>query len=408
MLVITCGQQKESEMRKLILVFLLVIATAITSTNSVYADKKTDAQKQANQAAAELKAMNEKMDAIEKQQKALQGEMKGMNQQLVAILMAKTSLEADIASTQEAIVVAQADLEVAKAKEQKQYEDMKLRIQYMYENGDTNFVTEMLESKNLADLINKTEYYNQVYTSDRKMLITYQQTKLEAIDLEAGLQRQVAGMEEMKAVQVAQQKQYESIIANLDAKLGSANNQLSSAQAMASKYQKTVNDQNAIIKSEVAKEAARKKAEEEARKKAEAENNSGGFNGNETSTEKGQAIVAYAKNFLGIPYVWGGKTPVGFDCSGFTSYVFRHFGYNVPTYSMDQAYVGKSVKYSEMQPGDLIVYEPKYVPSMGQYVGHVSIYIGGGQIIHAPSAGDVVKISSDPDYRAIRTIRRLI
>ena len=250
MLVITCGQQKESEMRKLILVFLLVIATAITSTNSVYADKKTDAQKQANQAAAELKAMNEKMDAIEKQQKALQGEMKGMTQQLVAILMAKTSLEADIASTQEAIVVAQADLEVAKAKEQKQYEDMKLRIQYMYENGDTNFVTEMLESKNLADLINKTEYYNQVYTSDRKMLITYQQTKLEAIDLEAGLQRQVAGMEEMKAVQVAQQKQYESIIANLDAKLGSANNQLSSAQAMASKYQKTVNDQNAIIKSE--------------------------------------------------------------------------------------------------------------------------------------------------------------
>jgi peptidoglycan DL-endopeptidase CwlO len=389
-------------MRKLILVFLLVIATAITSTNSVYADKKTDAQKQANQAAAELKAMNDKMNAIEKQQKALQGEMKGMNQQLVAILMAKTALEADIASTQEAIVVAQADLEVAKAKEQKQYEDMKLRIQYMYENGDTNFVTEMLESKSMADLINKTEYYNQVYTSDRKMLVTYQQTKLEAIDLEAGLQRQMAGMEEMKTIQVAQQKQYESIIANLDAKLGSANNQLSSAQAMASKYQNTVNEQNAIIKSEVAKEAARKKAEEEARKKAEAENNSGGFNGNETSTEKGKAIVAYAKTFLGIPYVWGGKTPAGFDCSGLTSYVFRHFGYNVPTYSMDQAYVGKAVKYNEMQAGDLIVYEPK------NGIGHVAIYIGGGQIIQAPQTGDVVKITGDPDYRAIRTIRRLI
>jgi len=400
--VITCGQQKESEMRKLILVFLLVIATAITSTNSVYADKKTDAQKQANQAAEDLKAMNDKMNAIEKQQKALQGEMKGMNQQLVAILMAKTALEADIASTQEAIVVAQADLEVAKAKEQKQYEDMKLRIRYMYENGDTNFVTEMLESKSMADLINKTEYYNQVYTSDRKMLVTYQQTKLEAIDLEAGLQRQMAGMEEMKTVQIAQQKQYESIIANLDAKLGSANSQLSSAQAMASKYQNTVNEQNAIIKSEVAKEAARKKAEEEARKKAEAENNSGGFNGNETSTEKGQAIVAYAKTFLGIPYVWGGKTPAGFDCSGLTSYVFRHFGYNVPTYSMDQAYVGRAVSYNEMQAGDLIVYEPK------NGIGHVAIYIGGGQIIQAPQTGDVVKITSDPDYRKIRTIRRLI
>jgi len=75
---------------------------------------------------------------------------------------------------------------------------------------------------------------------------------------------------------------------------------------------------------------------------------------------------------------------------------------------MNQAYVGKSVKYSEMQPGDLIVYEPKYVPSMDEWVGHVSIYIGGGQIIHAPAAGDVVKISGNPDYRTIRTIRRLI
>ena len=61
-----------------------------------------------------------------------------------------------------------------------------------------------------------------------------------------------------------------------------------------------------------------------------------------------------------------------------------------------------------MQPGDLIVYEPKYVSSMGQWVGHVAIYIGGGQFIHAPQSNDVVKISSNPKYRAIKTIRRLI
>lgn len=400
------------EMKKLILVFLLVIATAITSTSGVYADKKTDAEKQAKDAANELKAVNEKMDAIEKQQNALKSEMKGMNQELVAVLVAKTALEADIVSTQEAIVVAQADLESARLREQKQYEDMKLRIQYMYENGDKSFVTEMLESKNMTDLINKTEYYNQVYTSDRKMLVAYQQTKLEAITLEQDLQNQMAGMEEMKGIQIAQQKQYESIIANLDSKLGSVNNQLANAQAMANKYQKTVNEQNAIIKSEMAKAAAKKKAEDEARKKAAeaAKNNNGNyvFTGNETYSEKGQAIIAYAKTFLGVPYVWAGKTPAGFDCSGFTAYVYRHFGKYIVSYSDAQAYVGREVAYNDMQAGDLIVYDEKYVPSMGRNVGHVAIYIGNGQIIHAPSAGDVVKISDNPGYRSIRTIRRLL
>lgn len=389
-------------MKKLILVVLLVIATAITSTNSVYADKKADAEKQAKDAANELKAVNEKMNAIENQQEALQSEMRGMNQQLIAVLLSKTALETDIASTQEAIVIAQADLELAKVKEQKQYEDMKLRIRYMYENGDKNFVTEMLESNSMADLINKTEYYNQVYTSDRKMLVAYQQTKLEAIALEEGLQSQMIEMEEMQKIQLAQQIQYESIIANLDDKLGSTNNQLANAQAMANKYQKTVNEQNAIIKSEIAK----KKAEEEARKKAEAAKNSGGgkyiFNGNETASEKSQLIIAYAKTFLGLPYIWGGKTPVGFDCSGFTAYVYNHFGYSVPTYSGDQAYVGKEVDGNDIQPGDLIVYEKK------NGIGHVAIYIGGGQFIHAPQTGDVVKISSNPGYRPIQTIRRIV
>lgn len=401
-------------MRKRILVLLLALATAVTGTTSVYADKKSDAQKQANQAKENLNAVNQQLKEIENQQKTLKNQMSGMNQQLVAILVAKKSLENDIADTQVQIQQAQKDLEAAKLKEEKQYADMKLRIQFMYENGDSSFISEILEAKTIAEVINRAEYYNQVYSADRKMLINYQETKLQAQELEKGLQQQLAGMEEMKSVQVAQQKQYESILAQLDTKLGDANTQLSQAQAMATKYQKTVEQQNTIVKNEIAKEAARKKAEEEARRKAEeeAKNNQGGGssggNSNETSTATGQAIVAYAKTFLGIEYVWGGKDPSGFDCSGFTSYVYRHFGIYVPSYSGSQAYVGKAVSYGEMQPGDLIVYEPKYVSSMGQWVGHVAIYIGGGQFIHAPQSNDVVKISSNPKYRAIKTIRRLI
>lgn len=400
----------EEAMKKRILVFLLALATAVTGTTSVYADTKSDAQKQANTAKENLNAVNKQLNEIENQQKALKNEMAGMNQQLVAILVAKKSLENDIADTQAQIQQAQKDLEAAKIKEAKQYADMKLRIQYMYENGDSSFISEILEAKTIAEVINRAEYYNQVYSADRKMLVSYQETKLQAQELEKGLQQQLAGMEEMKTVQVAQQVQYEAILAKLDTKLGDANSQLSQAQAMANKYQKTVDQQNAIIKNEIAKEAARKKAEEEARKKAEeeAKNNQGGGssggNKDETVTASASELIAYAKKFLGKPYLLGAgpyEITGKFDCSSFTQYVYGHFGIALPRFSLSQGSCGRGVSYSEMRPGDLIVYEP-----IGAY-GHVAIYIGGDMYIHASSSGSV-KISSNPDNRVIRTIRRLL
>ncbi|MED4227426.1 NlpC/P60 family protein [Neobacillus cucumis] len=99
------------------------------------------------------------------------------------------------------------------------------------------------------------------------------------------------------------------------------------------------------------------------------------------------AVIAYAKQFLGVPYVWGGTTPSGFDCSGFTSYVFRNAaGISLPRVSRDQQNVGTRISPSQVQPGDLIF--------RGNPAYHVAIYIGGGQYIHAPHTGDVVKISS--------------
>lgn len=120
------------------------------------------------------------------------------------------------------------------------------------------------------------------------------------------------------------------------------------------------------------------------------------------ATHMGNAIVRAAEHFLGVPYVWGGESPKGFDCSGLVQYVFRQFGITTPRVSEAQFQAGRHVNPGAMQPGDLIFFrEP------GGDVGHVGIYAGNGQFVEAPHTGDVVKIMALRGYgMPIAGIRR--
>lgn len=113
----------------------------------------------------------------------------------------------------------------------------------------------------------------------------------------------------------------------------------------------------------------------------------------------GQQIVDYAKTFIGTPYVYGGSTPSGFDCSGFTSYVYRHFGYELNRASRDQRSNGVAVTRDQLQPGDIICWS-----------GHVALYVGNGQCIHAPRTGTTIRIDdiSRACTRSIQGYRRII
>ena len=96
-------------------------------------------------------------------------------------------------------------------------------------------------------------------------------------------------------------------------------------------------------------------------------------------------VVGIAMRYLGVPYVWGGASPAGFDCSGLVMYVYAQLGVSLPHYTGAQWNMGVPVSRSDLQPGDLVFFDG---------LGHVGIYIGGDQFIHAPHTGDVVKISS--------------
>ena len=110
---------------------------------------------------------------------------------------------------------------------------------------------------------------------------------------------------------------------------------------------------------------------------------------NQTSADK---VVTYAKKYMGVPYLWGGVTPAGFDCSGFTSYVYREaLGKEIGRTTWNQIASGKQVGLDQAKVGDLIIF----------YGGdHVGIYLGNGQVIHAPKPGESVKISSVTDMSA--------
>lgn len=125
-----------------------------------------------------------------------------------------------------------------------------------------------------------------------------------------------------------------------------------------------------------------------------------------TARIDGQRIVEYAKTFLGTRYVYGGASPAGFDCSGFTSYVYRHFGISLPRTADEQGSHGIYVSRDNLAPGDLVF----FATSGGRSITHAGIYIGNNSFIHSSSARRGVIISELSDYydRAYVTARRYL
>lgn len=118
------------------------------------------------------------------------------------------------------------------------------------------------------------------------------------------------------------------------------------------------------------------------------------------ASEGGQAVCDFAAQFLGVPYLWGGTSPSGFDCSGLVQYVYAQLGYSLNRVADDQMKNGIPVSRDELMPGDIIGFSSA---GLGGYASHIGIYVGDGMMIHAPHTGDVVKYTSiDSDYYAKR------
>lgn len=389
-----------------VLVFVLAgsLTAGACAVPNVYA--KTEAEKKRDAYKKKLKAKNSDIANIKDSQSDVKDSITAAAAKMKTLLSKQEQLKSDIKDKQNEVEQANKKLEEAKEEEQNQYDAMKLRIQYLYENSTDNSIwSAILESNGLSDMLNRIEYATDLYKSDRELMTSYQNAVKKVEDWTMQLADEMDSLLALQDKYQTQQGELKTLMAKLEQQKDAYAQQLAEAQKQAQDYKKTISNQEAIIR-----------AQEAAAARANANTYDGGGTGasggiasdsylkdpdcnpSQTTDVSGADIVAFAQQFVGNPYVWGGNSLTnGVDCSGFVHQVYAHFGISTPRYSQAFKSVGQPVSYQNIQAGDVVVYP-----------GHVAIYIGNGNIVEAQSTRAGITNSRPVNCHTITAIRRLV
>ncbi len=420
----------------LIMMFLAVEPVWATNISDLEKEKerieqqKREADERKKQEQANYNSASGKVDSIQSEVDEIEGEIDEIDAALVETLASVEMIKEDISAKEVQIEETSQDLVKAQEIEQEQYESMKLRIRFMYEKGDVTYLQLLLESQGFGEMVNKVEYVEKLYEYDQRKLEEYQIARQAVEDLKQKLEDEHSELEAQKHELEEEQESLEIILADKKQTYDNYEVQLAKAKQEAAVYKANIRKQNDEIKkleaaaaqkqSEIDKakkaqeeakraqeEALRRQAESDSAKESSGGGSSGSSSGNSNgyasassysgSGSKGQQIANYACQFIGNPYVPGGTSLTeGADCSGFVWRVYKDFGYSVPRTSYSLRSAGTGVSYSEAQPGDVVC-----------YAGHVGIYIGNGQIVHASTQRTGIKITH-ATYKEILSVRRIV
>lgn len=372
--------------------------------------KQKDAEKKKSQAEQDLKDKKNEINGLKDQQQITADDIKNKSAKLDEILAAQKKLQTDITSKQAEIEQNQKDLAAAQEKQQEQYDAMKKRIQFMYENSaEDNIWTAIIESNGITDMLNRIEYVSDVYDSDRALMDSYQAAVEQVKEIGTKLDNDMNELTAMQDDYEKQQADVEAAIVALENQKEQYASQIAQAQQQAENYQNIITAQGKIIQEQEAAAAARANSSPSsssydgggAGKGGSIAGDyaaGGGKNPGASTGVSGSSVVSYAMQFVGNPYVWAGNSLTnGVDCSGFVHEVYAHFGISTPRYSQAFKSVGQAVSFDNIQPGDVVVYP-----------GHVAIYAGGGVIVEAQSTKAGITANRNVQCHTILAIRRLV
>ena len=378
--------------------------------------KQKDAEKKKSQAEKDLKDKKNEINGLKDQQQTTADDIKNKSAKLDEILAAQKKLQTDITSKQAEIEQNQKDLAAAQEKQQEQYDAMKKRIQFMYENSaEDNIWTAIIESNGITDMLNRIEYVSDVYDSDRALMDSYQAAVEQVKEIGTKLDNDMNELTAMQDDYEKQQADVEAAIVALENQKEQYASQIAQAQQQADNYQNIITAQGKIIQEQEAAAAAAAAAAARANSSSSSPSYDGGGAGKGGSIASdyaagggknpgastgvsGSSVVSYAMQFVGNPYVWAGNSLTnGVDCSGFVHEVYAHFGISTPRYSQAFKSVGQAVSFDNIQPGDVVVYP-----------GHVAIYAGGGVIVEAQSTKAGITARRSVQCHTILAIRRLV
>ena len=394
--------------RKAILI-LAVLVLAVQAPLPGRASPVTRAEQERRRAEEEKSRAESEAQQLERKLGQSRQKEQALEEELVRMLALKDILESDM-------------------------EELKTQIQFLYEEGDITYLDILLKAKNIGDVVSQTEYFRQLYEYDQEIIQRYEKLKQEAAGKKELLEEKQSQLEVMEEENESQQKELEGFIAARQKESSGFALELEAAQARAAQAAGEVirkTEEIRILRARQEEERIRQEKERVRQEQESAGQESGaagrepGATGREPGgagqesgsagtaqdsagtaggrsvksiggTEFGRNVADYALQFVGNPYVYGGTSLTGgTDCSGYTQSVYRHFGVSIPRTSGEQAGFGREIPYEDMEPGDLVCYS-----------GHVAMYIGGGRIVHASSRKEGIKVSNDPAYRTIVSIRR--
>ncbi|WP_446899875.1 C40 family peptidase [Clostridium sp. LBM24168] len=309
------------------------------------------------------------LNEVKQQKQELQIKVEKLDNQISQVIDQIETNKKDIKKISSSIEKNKQNLNKAETDISVQQQLFNQRARAMYINGVDSYLGVILNATSLNDFISRIDTVKRVMGSDKKIIGDLKEKKeqlaaeKEKLNNENSKFLALKSDNENKLAKLNSDKSTQNkLIADLNKKeqtleVASANSENNSLVAVAANNVQKVRESAPRIS-----------------------------RGGSAAAASSSAIVAYASNFLGVPYVWGGTSPSGFDCSGLVQYVYAHFGVSLPRTSQAQQGVGTPVSRENLQPGDLVFFgSPAY---------HVGIYVGNGSYINAPKTGDVVKIAT--------------